>query len=81
MNESFQLIQNALTLAGYILLLVRFSGWAVLGLIVAAVPATLVEMRYSTAAFRLRNWRSPDTRRLAYLEYVLANDNHASSGA
>jgi ATP-binding cassette subfamily B protein len=76
-NESFQLIQNGLTLAGYILLLVRFSGWAVLALIVAAIPATVVEMRFSTAAFRLRNWRSPDTRKLNYLEYVLANDNHA----
>jgi ATP-binding cassette subfamily B protein len=76
-NESFQLIQNALTLAGYVLLLVRFSGWAVLGLVLAAVPATLVEMRFSTVAFRLRNWRSPDSRRLTYLEYVLANDNHA----
>lgn len=76
-NETFQLIQNALTLAGYIFLLIRFSGWAVVGLIIAAVPATVVEMRFSTAAFRLRNWRSPDTRKLNYLEYVLANDNHA----
>jgi len=76
-NETFQLIQNSLTLIGYVLLLVRFSGWAVLGLVLAAVPATLVEMRFSTVAFRLRNWRSPDSRRLTYLEYVLANDNHA----
>jgi ATP-binding cassette subfamily B protein len=76
-NETFQLIQNGLTLVGYVLLLLRFSGWAVLGLIIAAVPATLVEMRFSTVAFRLRNWRSPDSRRLSYLEYVLANDNHA----
>jgi ATP-binding cassette, subfamily B, bacterial len=76
-TETFQLIQNTLTLVGYVALLVRFSGWAVLGLIVAAVPATVAEMRFSTAAFRLRNWRSPDTRRLSYLEYVLANDNHA----
>ena len=76
-NETFQLIQNALTLAGYILLLVSFSGWAVVGLVLAAVPATVVEMKFSNAAFRLRNWRSPDTRRLNYLEYVLANDNHA----
>src|SRR5436190_12909988 len=43
----------------------------------ATVPATLAEMRYSKAAFRLRNWRSPDARRLIYLEYVLANDEHA----
>ena len=26
---------------------------------------------------RLRNWRSPDARRLNYLEYILANDDHA----
>jgi len=76
-TETFQLVQNVLTLCGYIALLVRFSGWAVLGLVVAAVPATIAEMRFSRAAFRLRNWRSPDARRLGYLEYVLANDNHA----
>ncbi|HJZ86598.1 MAG TPA: ABC transporter ATP-binding protein [Polyangia bacterium] len=76
-TETFQLIQNALTLAGYVALLVRFSPLAVAGLVVAAIPATVAEMRFSNAAFRLRNWRSPDTRRLNYLEYVLANDGHA----
>jgi ATP-binding cassette subfamily B protein len=76
-TESFQLVQNVLTLAGYIGLLVRFSGWAVLGLVLAAIPATVAEMRFSALAFRLRNWRSPDSRRLLYLEYVLANDDHA----
>ena len=75
-TESFQLVQNTLTLAGYIALLVRFSPLAVGGLVLAAIPATLAEMRFSTAAFRLRNWRSPDTRRLNYIEYVLANDGH-----
>jgi ATP-binding cassette subfamily B protein len=75
-TESFQLVQNTLTLAGYIALLVRFSPLAVAGLVLAAIPATLAEMRFSTAAFRLRNWRSPDTRRLNYIEYVLANDGH-----
>ena len=43
----------------------------------AAFPAAIVEMRFSNMAFRLRNWRSPDSRRLNYLEYVLANDEHA----
>ncbi|HKA88908.1 MAG TPA: ABC transporter ATP-binding protein [Haliangiales bacterium] len=76
-NETFQLAQNALTLAGYITLLVSFSGWAVLALAVAGIPATVAEMRFSQAAFRLRNWRSPESRRLTYLEYVLANDSHA----
>ncbi len=76
-SETFQLLQNVITLAGYIVLLVRFSGLAVLGLVVAAIPATVVEMRFSSTAFRLRNWRSPDARRMNYLEYVLANDGHA----
>ncbi len=41
------------------------------------MPATLAEMRFAQQAFRLRNWRSPESRRLLYLEYVLANDEHA----
>ncbi len=76
-TESFALIQNAITLVGYGALLVRFSGWAVAGLLLATVPATIAEMRYSKVAYRLRNWRSPESRRLLYLEYVLANDEHA----
>jgi ATP-binding cassette subfamily B protein len=76
-TESFALVQSVLTLGGYAALLIQFSAWAVAGLLLATVPATLAEMRYSKTAFRLRNWRSPDSRRLMYLEYVLANDEHA----
>jgi ATP-binding cassette subfamily B protein len=76
-TESFSLVQNLLTLAGYGALLLRYSPWAVLVLLIATIPATIAEMRYSKTAFRLRNWRSPESRRLMYLEYVLANDEHA----
>jgi ATP-binding cassette subfamily B protein len=76
-TETFQLFQNALTLAGYVALLFRFSGLAVVGLVLAAIPATIVEMKFSNTAFRMRNWRSPEARRMNYLEYVLANDDHA----
>jgi ATP-binding cassette subfamily B protein len=76
-TESFSLVQSIITLGGYAALLVRFSGWAVLALCLATVPATLAEMRYSKLAFRVRNWRSPESRKLLYLEYVLANDEHA----
>ena len=75
-NEGFQLIQNTLTLVGYLALIIRYSGWAALALLVAAVPAAVIEMMYSRSAFRLRNWRSPESRQLNYLEYVLANDEH-----
>jgi ATP-binding cassette, subfamily B, bacterial len=76
-ESNFQVLRHVLTLAGYVVLLVRFSGFMVLGLLIATVPAFLAEARFSGVAFRLRNWRSPDTRRLIYLEYVLANDEHA----
>jgi ATP-binding cassette subfamily B protein len=76
-SQLFAVVQNIVGLMGFAALLVGFSGWAVLGLLVAAVPATIAEMRFSTSAFRLRNWRAPETRRMNYLEYVLANDDHA----
>ena len=76
-TRSFQMAQNLVTLLGYAALLVRFSGWAVGALLLAAIPATVAEVRFSSKAFRLRNWRSPEARRLMYLEYVLANDEHA----
>jgi ATP-binding cassette subfamily B protein len=76
-TRTFQMGQSLITLVGYIGLLVHFSPWTVLGLVVAAIPATVTEMRFSNQAFRLKSWRSPESRKLMYLEYVLANDDHA----
>src|SRR5262249_28729733 len=76
-TETFQLFQNAVTLVGYVALLVRLNWLVVVGLVIAAIPATVVEMKFSASAFRMRNWRSPEARRMNYLEYVLANDEHA----
>jgi ATP-binding cassette subfamily B protein len=76
-TDVFQFLQNALTLAGYFALLWAFSGWAILALVLASIPATFAEMKFSNIGFRLYNWRSADRRRLAYMEYVLANDSHA----
>jgi ATP-binding cassette, subfamily B, bacterial len=76
-QSNFQVVRYGLTLAGYIVLLVGFSGWMALAVLFATVPTFIAEARFSGAAFRLRNWRSPDSRRLTYIEYVLANDEHA----
>lgn len=75
-TEGFQLVQNTLTLVAYLALIVKYSAWAALGLFVAAVPSAAVEMWFSRSAFRLRNWRSPESRQVNYLEYVLANNAH-----
>ena len=65
------------TLVGFAALLLSYSAVAVLLLFGAAVPAALAELRFSRAAFELRNRRASDGRLLSYLEYVLASDEHA----
>ena len=76
-TDAFQFLQNALTLLGYITLLFAFSSWAVVAMLFASLPATIAEMKFSQIGFRLYNWRSPERRKMAYMEYVLANDSHA----
>jgi ATP-binding cassette subfamily B protein len=76
-QEHFTILRGALTLVGYVGLLAPFSAWTVLALLAASLPAFLSETRFSRVGFHLRNWRSPDMRRLNYLEYVMANDEHA----
>ena len=76
-QQNFQIVRGGLTLVGYAALLLSFSPWVVAGLLLAGVPAFVAEARFSGAAYRLRNWRSPDARRLNYLEYLIGNDEHA----
>jgi ATP-binding cassette subfamily B protein len=75
--NSFALFSHALKLVGYAALLVRFEAWVVLALMVAVLPGTVAEMRYAKEGFRMRNWRSPDSRKALYFEHVLANDSYA----
>lgn len=76
-TDTLQFVQNALTLFGYVAMLFAFSPVAVVALMLASLPATIAEMRFSSIGFKLYNWRSADRRRLSYMEYVLANDSHA----
>jgi ATP-binding cassette subfamily B protein len=76
-SDVFLIAQSALSLAGYVALLLGLGPWALLGMVLASLPATVAEVRFSNQQFRLRNRRAPESRRLNYLEYVLANDAHA----
>ncbi len=75
-QQSLTVIRGSLTLAGYTGLLIAFSPWAVVGLLLAAVPAFISEAWFSGAAYRQRNRRSPEARKLNYLEYLLTSDDH-----
>jgi ATP-binding cassette subfamily B protein len=75
--RTFGLTQNAISLLSYAALLVRFSPWTVLILLLAGLPAFIAETKFSGDAFRLFRWRSPETRMQTYLESVLAREDHA----
>ncbi len=75
--RTFGLGQNLVSLASFGVLLVKFSPWAFVLLIVAGLPAFLAEAKFSGDRFRLFLWRSPETRMQMYLETVLAREDHA----
>ena len=74
-NRTFGLVQNAISLTSYAVLLFAFSPWAVAILIVAGLPSFFAEAKFSGDAFRLFRWRSPDTRMQLYLETVIARED------
>ena len=71
-NRTFGLGQNLISLVSYAILLVQFSPWAVLILVLAGLPSFVAETRFSGEAFTLFRWRSPETRMQIYLETVIA---------
>jgi ATP-binding cassette, subfamily B, bacterial len=75
--RTFGVLQNAISLITYGVMLAHFSPWAVLALLLAGLPSFVVEAKFSGDAFRLFRWRSPETRMQIYLETVLAREDHA----
>ncbi|MCA9794975.1 MAG: ABC transporter ATP-binding protein, partial [Candidatus Eremiobacteraeota bacterium] len=75
-QKTFGLLQNSISLLTYGGILFGFSGWAVAILVVAGLPAFLVEVFYSGKAFRLFTWQSQEMRQRAYLEILIAREDH-----
>jgi ATP-binding cassette subfamily B protein len=76
-QRTFKLAQNLVSLVSFAVLLWQFSPWAVLLLLLAGVPGFIAETRFSNEAFRLFRWRSSERRMQAYLETVIAREDHA----
>ncbi len=73
----FGLGQNAISLVVYGSLLVAFSPWIGVILVLAAIPVFVSETRFSNDAFRLFRWRAPESRKQSYLETLLAREDNA----
>jgi ATP-binding cassette subfamily B protein len=76
-NDTFQIIQNAITLISFAVLLLRFSPWLVAILVLTSIPAFIAETRYSGQGFRLLTRRAPETRQINYLSRLLTEDSSA----
>jgi len=75
-QKTFGVIQNGISILSFSGLLLAFSPWAVLLLIVGGLPAFFVEAKFAGQAYQLFRWRSPETREMMYLESVLAREDY-----
>lgn len=76
-NKTFNLIQSILSLIAYGGLLITFSFWSVIALILTSIPSFIAETKFATQAFRLFSWRAPEAREQMYLETLIAREDYA----
>ncbi|MGH7824723.1 MAG: ABC transporter ATP-binding protein [Candidatus Binatia bacterium] len=76
-NDTFLIVQNTITLLSFAVLLLRFSPWLVVILLVTSIPAFIAETRFSEQGFRLLTRRAPETRQVNYLARLLTEDASA----
>ena len=76
-NDTFQIVQNTITLISFAVLLLRFSPWLVVILLLTSIPAFIAETRFSEQGFRLLTRRAPETRQINYLSRLLTEDSAA----
>lgn len=74
-TKTFGLVQNAISLISFSVLLFAFSPWAVAILVVAGLPSFVAEAKFSGDAFRMFRWRSPERRMQLYLETVISRED------
>ncbi len=70
-NSTLQMVQQVITMATLVALLLRFSPWLAVIVFVAAIPAFLSQGQHAERAFRAVTRRAPEARLLNYLETLL----------
>ena len=73
-NDTFQIVQNSITMISFAVLLLRFSPWLVVILLATSIPAFIAETRFSEQGFRLLTRRAPESRQINYLSRLLTED-------
>jgi ATP-binding cassette subfamily B protein len=76
-NDTFQIVQNSITMISFGVLLLRFNPWLVVILLATSIPAFIAETRFSEQGFRLLTRRAPESRQINYLARLLTEDGAA----
>ena len=76
-NDTFQIVQNTITMISFAVLFFRFSPWLVVILLATSIPAFVAETRFSEQGFRLLTRRAPESRQINYLGRLLTEDSAA----
>jgi ATP-binding cassette subfamily B protein len=71
LQQTFLLIQTTITLITLVALMLRFSAWVVLLLLVTGLPALYVQSRLARESFEMHSFRAPAWRRLSYYSFLL----------
>ena len=75
LQQSFSLAQGAITLVALTALMLRFSAWVVLVLLVTGLPALAVQAYLARAGYEMHRWRTPAWRRMMNYGMMLT-DGH-----
>ena len=74
-NALLQILQQVITLVSLVALLIRFSPWLAVIVVLAAIPSFLSQSQYAERAFRAVSRRAPEARLLNYLETLLTGND------
>ena len=74
LQETFAVIQNTITLLSLTGLMIRFSPWVLLLLVITGIPALIVQVKYGQATFNTFSNRAPAWRKLMYYSMLLTNN-------
>jgi ATP-binding cassette subfamily B protein len=74
-NSTLQMVQQVITLISLVILLLRFSPWLAVIVLVSAIPSFLSQSQYAERAFRAVTRRAPEARLLNYLEQLLTGND------
>lgn len=74
MNAILQIVQQIITLISLVALLVGFSPWLAVVVILTAIPSFISRSRFSEVAFRALTRRAPESRLLNYIETLLTSN-------